>query len=76
VAACVLVASIWYSSLVALGKTTFPAWMAAINPITVVLAWLLLKRVLLGRVRDVTEGAGFNIGYLVFFISIIVVMWQ
>ncbi len=76
VAACVLVASIWYSSLVALGKTIFPAWMAAINPITVILAWLLIKRILPARVRDVTEGAGFNIGYLVFFISVTVAMWQ
>ncbi len=75
VAACVLVASIWYSSLVALGNTIFPTWMAAINPITVVLAWLLLKRILPSRVREYTEGAGFNIGYLVFFVSITVAMW-
>lgn len=75
VAACVLVASLWYSSLVALGKTIFPAWMAAINPITVILAWLLIKRILPARVRDVTEGAGFNIGYLVFFVSITAATW-
>ena len=75
VAVCILVASIWYSTLVALGKTMFPAWMAVINPITVILAWLLLKRILPTRVRDVTEGAGFNIGYVVFFISITVAIW-
>ena len=76
VAACVVVASLWYSSLVALGKTIFPAWMAAISPITVILAWLLIKRILPARVRDYTEGAGFNIGYLVFFISVTVALWQ
>jgi hypothetical protein len=76
VAACALLASLWYSALVVLGRTAFPAWMAAINPITVVLAWLLLKRILPGWVRKYTEGAGFNIGYLVFFISITAVMWQ
>ena len=32
--------------------------------------------VLPARVRDVTEGAGFNIGYLVFFIPVTVAMWQ
>lgn len=76
VAACVLLASLWYSALVFLSKTSFPVWMAAINPITVVLAWLLLKRILPGWVRENTEGAGFNIGYLVFFISITAAMWQ
>jgi hypothetical protein len=76
VAACVLLASLWYSVLVALGKTLLPAWMAAINPIIVILAWLLLKRILPARIRDYTEGAGFNIGYLIFFISITAAMWQ
>jgi len=75
VAACAVLASLWYSAVVLLGRTAFPAWMAAINPITVVLAWLLLKRILPSRVREYTEGAGFNIGYLVFFVSITVAMW-
>ena len=75
VAACILVASIWYSILVALGNTMFPAWMAAINPITVILAWLMLKRILPTGVIEYTEGAGFNIGYLVYFFSITVAMW-
>lgn len=76
VAACILVASLWYSILVALGNTFFPAWMAAINPITIILVWLVLKRILPAWIRDYTEGAGFNIGYLVFFITVAVVMWQ
>jgi hypothetical protein len=75
VGVCVLIASVWYSILVALGKTAFPAWMAVINPITVVLAWLVLKRILPGRVKEYTEGAGFNIGYLVFFVVITAAMW-
>ena len=75
VAACVLLASLWYSCLVALRKTVFPPWMALINPITVILFWLLLKRILPARVRNYTGGAGFNIGYLVFFVSITAAMW-
>ena len=75
VGVCILIASLWYSTLVALGQTVFPAWMAAINPITVILAWLLLKRILPGRIKEYTEGAGFNIGFLLFFVSITLAMW-
>jgi hypothetical protein len=64
---CILVASIWFSVLVGLDRTHFPTWMAAINPVTMFIAWMLIKRVLPRFVQDWTEGAGFNIAYLLFF---------
>src|SRR5215213_5253558 len=63
----IIIASILFSVLVASGRTSFPVWMTAINPVTMTLAWLVLKRVLPQFVRDWTEGAGFNIAYLAFF---------
>lgn len=74
--ACVLVASIWFSILVGLGRTLFPAWMAAVNPVTAFIAWMLVKRLLPRRVADSTEGAGFNIAYLIFFVFTTVSLWQ
>lgn len=64
---CIIIASIWFSVLVAAGGTAFPLWMAAINPVTALLFWMLFKRILPIKVRDYTEGAGFNIAYLIFF---------
>ena len=64
----VVIASILFSALVASGRTAFPVWMAAVNPVTLTVAWLLIKRILPQFVRDWTEGAGFNIAYLAFFI--------
>lgn len=72
----ILVASILFSVLVASGKTSFPVWMAAINPVTMTIAWLLLKRVLPQFVRDWTEGAGFNIAYLLFFACTTATLWN
>lgn len=66
--ACIIIASVWFSVLIALGGTAFPLWMAAVNPVTVLLLWMLVKRILPVRVRDLTEGAGFNIAYLIFFV--------
>ena len=64
----IIIASILFSILVASGRTAFPVWVAAINPVTMTIAWLVIKRVLPQFVRDWTEGAGFNIAYLIFFI--------
>lgn len=72
----VVIASISFSILVATGKTAFPTWMAAVNPVTVTIAWMLVKRVLPQIVRDWTEGAGFNIAYLVFFICTTFTLWN
>jgi hypothetical protein len=72
----IIIASMLFSILVASGKTAFPSWMAAVNPVTLTIAWLLIKRVLPQFVRDWTEGAGFNIAYLVFFAFTTVTLWN
>lgn len=72
----VIIASILFSVLVATQKTMFPIWMAAINPLTLIIAWLLLKRILPQFIRDWTEGAGFNIGFLVFFAFTTYILWN
>ena len=72
----ILAASILFSILVASGETAFPIWMAAINPVTMTIAWLLLKRILPQFVRDWTEGAGFNIAYLAFFACTTITLWN
>jgi len=72
----ILTASILFSILVASGRTAFPVWMAAINPVTMTIAWLLLKRALPQFVRDWTEGAGFNIAYLAFFACTTITLWN
>jgi len=63
----IIVASIMFSILVASGSTAFPVWMAAINPLTMTIAWLIVKRILPQSVRDRAEGAGFNIAFMAFF---------
>lgn len=72
----ILIASILFSILVASGKTAFPVWMAAINPVTMTIAWLMIKRFLPQFVRDWTEGAGFNIAYLIFFAFTTFTLWN
>jgi hypothetical protein len=72
----ILIASILFSILVASGKTAFPVWIAAINPVTMTIAWLILKRILPQSVRDWTEGAGFNIAYLAFFACTTMTLWN
>jgi hypothetical protein len=72
----ILIASILFSILVASGKTAFPVWMTAINPVTLTIAWMLLKRLLPQVVRDWTEGAGFNIAYLAFFAFTTITLWN
>ena len=72
----IVLASILYSVLVASGRTLFPVWMAAINPVTMTVAWMLLKRILPQSIRDHTEGAGFNIAYLAFFACTTATLWN
>ncbi len=72
----ILIASILFSVLVASGKTAFPVWMAAVNPVTMTIAWLGVKRVLPQVIRDWTEGAGFNIAYLAFFACTTFTLWN
>jgi len=72
----IILASILFSILVASGETAFPLWMAAVNPVTMTIAWLILKRLLPQFIRDWTEGAGFNIAYLVFFLCTTITLWN
>ena len=72
----ILVASILFSILVASGQTAFPVWMMAVNPVTMTLAWLAIKRLLPQFVRDWTEGAGFNIAFLAFFACTTITLWN
>lgn len=72
----IFAASILFSILVASGVTAFPRWMAAINPVTMTIAWLLIKRLLPQFVRDWTEGAGFNIAFLFFFACTTITLWN
>ena len=72
----IIIASVLFSSLVATGRTLFPVWVAAINPVTLTIAWLLLKRVLPQFVRDWTEGAGFNIAFMAFFLGTTITLWN
>lgn len=72
----IITASILFSILVTSGQTAFPVWMAAINPVTMTIAWLLIKRLLPQFVRDWTEGAGFNIAYMLFFAFTTLTLWN
>ena len=72
----ILIASVLFSVLVAAGNTAFPVWMAAINPVTMTIAWLVIKRILPQIIRDWTEGAGFNIAYLAFFACTTITLWN
>ena len=72
----IFIASILFSILVASGRTAFPIWMAAVNPVTMTIAWLIAKRILPQFVRDLTEGAGFNIAYLAFFACTTITLWN
>lgn len=72
----IIIASIIFSVVVASGNTAFPVWMAAVNPVTMTIAWMLVKRVLPQLVRDWTEGAGFNIAYLIFFACTTLTLWN
>lgn len=67
--------AIWYSVAVATGTTSLPRWMAAINPVTLTAAWLGPKRFLPDVVVRYTEGAGFNIAYLIWFAAIAAQVW-
>ena len=72
----IMIASVLFSILVASGQTAFPGWMAWINPVTMTIAWLIIKRILPQFVRDWTEGAGFNIAYLVFCTCTTITLWN
>jgi hypothetical protein len=65
--AALLLAAIIASALAAAatvsGGTRFPLWMGAVNPVTMTMAWLLVKRGLPTRAAEFLQGAGFSIAY-------------
>lgn len=75
VAVATLLASLLYSIVVAVGTTGLPRWMAAVNPVTMVITWMLIRRLLPERVARYSEGAGFNIGFFLFFGLLTVTLW-
>lgn len=50
--------------------------MVAVNPLTLTIAWLTMKRILPQFIRDWTEGAGFNIAFLAFFACTTCTLWN
>lgn len=72
----ILVASLLFSIMTGMGGTHLPVWMAAINPFTATIAWLVLKRILPNAVTDALEGAGFNIAFFVFFTCTTIALWN
>ena len=72
----IIIASILFSILVASGNTLFPLWMAGITPLTMTIAWMLIKRILPQFISDWTEGAGFNIAYMAFFACTTMSLWN
>jgi len=72
----IFIASILFSILVATNETLFPRWMAAINPVTLTVAWLVVKRILPKAIAGALEGAGFNIAYFIFFLCTTITLWN
>lgn len=63
----VIVASAWATPAILTGRTRLPIWMAAVNPVTMTIAWLLLKTILPKPVAAFLKGAGFSIAYFAWF---------
>lgn len=72
----ILIASTLFSILVATNQTLFPKWMAAVNPVTLTIAWLITKRILPKPIAESLEGAGFNIAYFIFFTCTTITLWN
>jgi hypothetical protein len=72
----ILIASVLFSVLVVNGETHFPNWMVVVNPVTLTIAWLIIKRILPKFIADSLEGAGFNIAYFVFFLCTTITLWN
>jgi hypothetical protein len=50
--------------------------MAGVTPLTMTILWMLGKRILPQVVRDWTEGAGFNIAFMIFFACTTISLWK
>lgn len=69
-----LVAWVWYAVEVASGLSLLPRWMAAVNPLTLTIAWIAVRR-LLPRLTAPLEGAAFNLASLAFYACLTVLLW-
>lgn len=49
--------------------------MAAVNPVTMVLVYFLVKTLLPHRMTRYVEGAGFNIGFFLFALLLTITLW-
>ena len=58
-----IIASVLAAAATVSGGTRFPLWMGAVNPVTMTVSWLLVKRGLPTRAAEFLQGAGFNIAY-------------
>jgi hypothetical protein len=56
-----MVASAWAVFPMLSGRARVPTWMAAVNPVTMAIAWLIVKALLPSRVGALVQGAGFSI---------------
>lgn len=56
-------AAVLFTFVAAMRDTLLSRWMAAANPVTMIVAWLLPKRPLPKQLTQYTEGAGINIGF-------------
>lgn len=70
-----LLGSVLFSIIVAVADTLFPRWMAAVNPVTMVLVYFLVKALLPHQVTKYVEGAGFNIGFFLFALLLTIILW-
>lgn len=73
--ACFFAASGWLAVSIGFGATLFPRWMALVNPVTLTMLWFGIKRILPKHVHNVTQGAGFNIASIAFFILTTITLW-
>lgn len=64
-----------YSVAVASGGTLLPKWMAAVNPVTLTIAWVAPQKLMPDAVVRYTEGAGFNLAYFGYFSAITALLW-
>ena len=58
-----IIASALAAAATVSGGTRFPLWMGAVNPVTMTVGWLLVKRGLPTPAAEFLQGAGFNIAY-------------
>jgi hypothetical protein len=75
VAIGVIVASIWFSVVVLGGSTAFPGWVAAVNPVTLLIVFLFARRALPARLAEPLEGTGFSVAYAAFFAVLTATTW-